>query len=420
MESIARSYLIMNLTVLVTLSNVAFGSTETIYSDPFDLGAGGTQLTRASRNGRIFANPALLPLGDGWHRWFGSTTAIGINAGALKLYRTISGTTGAGTNESSGDSTEGSDTENDGDGLGSQFASLLQQGSDAPIRASLSSATSWITSRVAVAAFGRGEVDLELRNFGDTGLPGVRLTSQVYQGYAASLASPVPGLPFLTLGSTVKYFERALDFDFSVDLLDIQAFSSQLNPNALQFSKGYGVDLGSLLFFQGRHADLSVAYTIHDFKSNVPATILKFDKRDSDLNDANDSASGDGSETDQADGNAAPNYNQSGLMFKKVTSVGLGLAFHSSLDALHLAVDLRDIHQVNGEPLEKRLSVGLRFLVRTYLGIAVGLHDSYPSLGLELDLILCRLGLSTYTRELGQHVGVEPRQVILASISADI
>ena len=50
---------------------LAKGSNELLYSEAFDLAAGGTTLTRSSQEGIVFANPALLPLGGAWVRWLG-------------------------------------------------------------------------------------------------------------------------------------------------------------------------------------------------------------------------------------------------------------------------------------------------------------------------------------------------------------
>ena len=42
-----------------------------LHVEAFDRGAGSTVMTRASREGMIYGNPALLTLGGSWVRWFG-------------------------------------------------------------------------------------------------------------------------------------------------------------------------------------------------------------------------------------------------------------------------------------------------------------------------------------------------------------
>lgn len=56
-------------------------------------------------------------------------------------------------------------------------------------------------------------------------------------------------------------------------------------------------------------------------------------------------------------------------------------------------------------------------MLRTYIGLAAGVYHGYPSAGIELDLLLMRLGVSTYTREFGDHPGVDPRRIVMGSIS---
>src|SRR6476620_10310012 len=55
----------------ITAPVMAKSSNELLYTEPFDLAAGGTTLTRASQEGIVFANPALLPLGGACIRWLG-------------------------------------------------------------------------------------------------------------------------------------------------------------------------------------------------------------------------------------------------------------------------------------------------------------------------------------------------------------
>lgn len=56
---------------------------QAVYREPFDLAAGGTSLTRASAQGILFANPALLPLGAAYIRLLGSQLGLIANQKAV-------------------------------------------------------------------------------------------------------------------------------------------------------------------------------------------------------------------------------------------------------------------------------------------------------------------------------------------------
>ena len=64
---------------------------QPIYEDPFDIGAGGASLTRASKDGMIFSNPALLPQGGKFFRWVGTTFTLLSNKESIDTAREIFG-----------------------------------------------------------------------------------------------------------------------------------------------------------------------------------------------------------------------------------------------------------------------------------------------------------------------------------------
>jgi hypothetical protein len=59
-------------------------------------------------------------------------------------------------------------------------------------------------------------------------------------------------------------------------------------------------------------------------------------------------------------------------------------------------------------------------LIRTYVGVSAGVYHGYPSYGAEIDLLLLRVAGTYYTRELGDHPGVDPRGIYIVSVAAGI
>ena len=73
------------------LSTPAFArkTNQAVYQDPFDLGAGGASLTRASKDGRVHANPALLPYGGKFHYWGGLSNSVLTNKESVDIARDL-------------------------------------------------------------------------------------------------------------------------------------------------------------------------------------------------------------------------------------------------------------------------------------------------------------------------------------------
>ena len=67
-----------------------------IYEDPFDVGSGGASLTRASQAGMIFSNPALIPYGPGFHRWFGNESNVLIGKDSVDFAKSLQSGSGGG------------------------------------------------------------------------------------------------------------------------------------------------------------------------------------------------------------------------------------------------------------------------------------------------------------------------------------
>lgn len=365
----------LGLVLLKGQTAFAVHTNQAVYEDPFDIGAGGASLTRASKDGRLFANPALMPHGGTFHKWLGLTTTLLTNRESVDTAREIF--TNARSQKSSSDS-GGSDD---------QSSSFVDKVFKNPVRVGWGLSLSWITNNFGLSVFSRFEPDIRARAYGATGLPEVQFRAESYHGVAVGGALRTP-FRWLSLGITTKYLYAA-EPDLHAEITDSESIKQFSNPAFIQdltsHNKGVGFDAGALVFLQGNAVDFSLAAKLDDVgntKLTGPA--------------------------------ATPNQ------FKQVESAGLGLTFHTGADALHLAVDYRDIAGVYGEEAFKRVYAGAKLLIRTYVGFSAGYYNGYPSYGAEIDLILMRLSAVSYTRELGDHPGADPRHIYMGTLSVGI
>jgi len=342
---------------------------EPAFQDPFDLAAGGASLTRASKEGMLFSNPALLRLASGFIRWIGSSSNLLVNKESVDTARRfLPGGSSGDTGASGAGNTEVVDL-------------ILKN----PLRLGWGQAVSLITRSFGGSFFSRFEVDFAASQYGASGLPEVAIKTESYNGLVLGAPIPVP-LPYLYLGFTGKYL-FASEESVTADVADQSQITKYSDPNTLKSlysqNSGAGVDAAALLFLQGSSVDFSLAVKADDI--------------------GNTRLTGD---------------SLSPKSLKQVNSVGTGLTLHTGDDMIHVAVDYRDVGNVYGEPLFKRVYAGTKVTVRQMFGVAAGFYNGYPSMGAVVDLFFFRLALTSYTRELGDHPGVAPRHMYLASISA--
>lgn len=357
---------------------------EPIYQDPFDIAAGGASMTRASKDGRLYANPAQLPVGGAFHRWLGLTTTVLVNresiATARKLVEQKGGDSDSEAGSDNGESTGAFSDCND-DGTGTLVDCVVKN----PVLLGVNASLSWITRNFGFGVFSRLEPEIRAREIGSAGFPEVSFAAESYHGVAlgGAFRSPWRSLSF---GLTVKeIFAAEPDEHVTIDgpdaakrFQDPTYIKSQVAHN-----RGLGTDVGMQWLLQGSSVDFTVAGIVQD----VGNTRLVGD-------------------------------NESLQELKQVVGAGCGLTLHTSADALHLAVDYRDILGAYGEETFKRVYAGAKVLLRTYVGFGVGLYNGYPSYGVELDLIILRLSATAYTREMGDHPGADPRHIYMLSTSA--
>ena len=325
---------------------------QAVYEEPFDLGGGGAELTRASQEGVMFANPALMPWGQKFHRWFGMQTGFLVNREAVDLAK--SGSAGG--------------------------TELIDKALSAKVHFGLLHSTSWITNNFGLGVFARIEPDLEAKEFGSAGLPSINVSSETYAGGVMSFATRLTS--WWSVGATGKYLKVA-EPDIEVALTDETKIKQiQDDPavlkNEISLSTGTGVDVGTLLFLQGNNVDFRWAIKADDVGST------KFQ------------------------GGQTP--------FLQTVHTGVGLTFHGATEALHLSIDYRDVEGVYQEKTFKRVYAGAKLLLRNYVGLAAGLYQGIPSAGLRIDALIFKLGFTAYGREMGSYVGDKQRNLYLVYI----
>lgn len=337
---------------------VAKKTNQAVYEESFDLAGGGASLTRATQEGMLFANPAQLTYGGQFHRWIGLKTNVIAGTDSIEFAQQVK------------------------DGGSSDASTILESAYEHPLHVGMSSALSWLTQNVGICAFARAEPDISAKKYGESGLPEVRFQAEAYGGALASFA--VQTLRWLSLGVTAKYLYVG-EPDVAIGIAEQQRIQSLSSAEGLKeeasYGKGVGADIGALIFLQGNVADLRIAGKVDD----VGGT--------------------------EFDGSQAP--------FKQTVSAGLGLTFHSNADAIHLSADYRDILGAYGESIYKRLYAGAKVMIRTYVGVAAGLYQGYPTYGAVIDLIFVRIAATVYGREYGSHpdLGVERRNLYVLSFA---
>lgn len=372
-----RLAIVLGLTLGITSPSWARRTSQPLYEDPFDIAAGGASLTFAAKEGRLFSNPALLPYGGRFHQWAGSTSTILVNRESLETAQGLLRGSSQGASAEAGDQV--------GDQAGGGLESGIAPFFEAPLRMGWAQALSWLTSGGALSLFSRFEADIRGLEYGDYGLPQVEFKAENYQGIAFGTAWRLPW-PWLAMGASAKGLS-ASEPEATLAISDTEALKSFKDPSYWRSlgapRQGFGFDGGALLFLQGQHVDWKMGLSVTD----VGSTVLT-----------------------SSDGDP--------ITMRQVTSVGTGLTFHTGADALHFAVDQRDIGRVYGEEAFKRWRLGVRLTLRTYVGLAAGYYDGNPSMGAEIDLIVLRLAATVLKRELGDRPGVNARNMMLLSLSA--
>ena len=325
-----------------------------IYEDPFDLGSGGSSLTRAAQAGMLIANPALIPYGDGFHRWAGIEPTVVVGKDSTDFAQSMRSNGGA-----------------------SDPATMVDTLTKTPLHVGLRNAVSYINKSFGIGAYNHFEADLRARKFGELGLPDVNFRAESYQAVAASGATML-GTRALSLGVTAKYLYAA-EPDIDVQVTDQESIKKLSSANGMKsivtHNTGTGLDAGLLYFQQGYNLDFKMALKVDD----VGDTKL------------------------QGDGTLKK--------LPQMYSAGVGTTLHNGIDALHLSADYRDIQGAYKEKMFKRVRAGAKIVFHRYIGLGAGIYDGWPAYAAELDLVILRLTAAKWTKEMGDSPGVDPRPV---------
>lgn len=349
----ARSILTAAM-LLYSLPSMAEKGSGMIYEDPFDLGSGGSSLTRAAQAGVLIANPALMPYGETFHRWAGIEPTVVVGKDSVDFAQSMQSADGS-----------------------SDPSAMVDTLTKTPVHVGARNAVSYINRSFGIGTYNHFEADLRARKYGDLGLPDVNLRAESYQAVAASGATML-GTRALSLGVTAKYLYAA-EPDIGVQVTDQEGIKKLSSADGLKelitHNTGTGLDAGLLFFEQGYNLDFKMA--------------LKAD----DIGDTKLQGSGTLKSLPQ------------------MYSAGLGTTLHNGIDALHLSLDYRDIQGVYKEKMFKRVRAGAKVVFRRYIGFGAGVYDGWPAYAAELDLVLLRVTAATWTKELGDSPGVDPRPV---------
>ena len=357
---------------MLLISGSCFAITvEPILEDPFDIGGGGSSLTRATQEGNIISNPAMLPYGGVFYRWFGFKSTVFAGQDSIGIAQ---------------QQLQGGESE-EGEEAGGPSDEEIQQLVDQPVHIGASQTMSLLLNNGGFTAFINTHPDIRAWPKGDPykgiGGPTVVARNEIYAGLVASLATQSLWR-WLSFGFNFKYL-LVNDSITSVDMTDreaveeLQAKSTEIDQSIL--NTGAGVDAAMMLFFQSDHVDFRVAAVAE----NAGGMTLV--------------GTGDPKEK---------------LM---MVHGGVGLTFHTQQDALHFSVDYRDALKAYAQPEFKKIYAGTKILLRQYVGLSTGIYHGAPSYGCELDFILFRVAGSTYMREYGDTPGVDRRRVFVASIT---
>lgn len=342
---------------------------QPLFEDPFDIGAGGSTLTRSTQEGILINGPAQLPYGGKFMRWIGIKTIVAAGKDSVDLAQNMA--------KGSSEASDGSSSD------------LINQLFKKPIHLGVIQSAALITNNGGLMVFGSLEPDLRAFYVGDpekgAGTPSIVIRNETYGGAYASLAQR-SYYKWFSFGISGKYL-LIDEKELNISLTDPKAgekTQEQLGASSASFgNKGFGMDFSSLIFLQGQYLDFRLAANVQDLFGT------KFQGSD-------------------------------GIVWPQSYHAGLSLSLHNYADVIHFSADLRDITNVYEESWFKRLHLGTRILLRTYLGTSFGVYHGSPTYGVEIDLILFRLSAAMYTREYGKRPKVDERRIYLLSITTGL
>jgi hypothetical protein len=364
LEKLFGGAFVCALWLLPPVDAFAKKTNQAVYQEPFDVAAGGASLTRASQEAVLFANPALMPYGGKFLRWFGTqfTALYGKDSASMVQ--------GLATNKKSS-------SEEDG---GSETSSVSDTFTT-PIHFAVQNATTFISNNLGVGVFARFEPDIKGQKHNSTGVPELRARAEGYAGGALSFAARP--LNWFSVGLTAKYL-YASEPDISVALTETSKVAElQNDPQALRdeasYGNGLGFDLGTLFFSQGKTFDWRLALKVDDI--------------------------------------GGTQFTGSQDAFMQTVAAGIGFTIHGTADSIHFGLDYRDILGAYEEQAMMKTYAGVKVILRSFLALGAGYYQGYPSYGIRLNLFVLKVGYTSYTREMGEYPGDDPRPINMGYVA---
>ena len=351
-----RCALVMAVLLVYATPGAAQKKNGEIYVEPFDYAGGGANLTRASQEGVLFANPALMPWGEKFHRYAGMQTSVLADKNSIGMVKDAARSKGKGSGAQASKSTD----------------AFVDDLFSKPVHVGVMDSIAWITNNFGFDVFARIEPDIAGKQFGAGGLPVIDFSAEAYAGAVLGFGARVAR--FMSLGVTVKELyvsepHKEIELTDQTEVKTLQKDPSKL----LAYGKGTGVDLGMLMFQKNDMCDLRWALKVDDVGDT--------------------------------------HFTNGQKPFRQTMSSGVGMTFHGATEALHLALDYRDILGEYKEEMFKRVYAGAKLLMRNHLGFAAGYYQGYPTFGVRIDLWAMHLGFSHYSRELGDYMGEKRRNI---------
>ncbi|WP_148696742.1 hypothetical protein [Silvanigrella aquatica] len=333
-----------------------------IYQNPFDLASGGATLTRATQEGVMFSNPSLPAFGDGVFRSIFYVNKVSVGEGALAAGQDV---IQAASNPSSN----------------SVLKTLLEDTFKKPIYGQLDTVVGALTSHFGVAGFATNKLDLNGQEFGTMGLPVLEVKNNGVAGVASTFSTSLGD--YLAVGVGPKYvYNTEVNTNLSVSDVTDPTQATQKITNALKKGSGVSTNVGVTLQNRTKYFDMRVAGVVEDlgntaFTGGVPPWLQTY-------------------------------------------NAGVGFALHDMTNALHCALDYRDITDVYGEDLPKKIYMGCKLLLTRYVGFSAGYLQGWPSYGMVLNLYIFRIEAGSYTKDGANQSGLAARKIYFASLGFEI
>ncbi|WP_130606573.1 hypothetical protein [Fluviispira sanaruensis] len=333
-----------------------------IYQNPFDLASGGASMTRATQEGVLFANPSLPAFGEGIIRSIFFKNTVSVGAQSIGFLNDAAAAFGSFNT--------------------TQLQNLLGDIVKKPVYFGLDSAAGIVTSSFSIAGFSSAKIDLNGRQFGILGLPNIQIKSNGFLGVASAISTQFANT--LAIGIGPKYIYNAeINADLGVNDILNASQAQSIITNALKKGTAISTDIGVTLQKRTKHFDVRLAGVVADvgntqFTGGVPPWLQTY-------------------------------------------NAGVGLTLHDETNALHCALDFRDISDVYKEDLPKKVYMGCKLLITRIFGLGFGYLQGWPSYGFVLNLFLMRIEAGTYTKDAGNYqAGLLGRQVYFASLGFEL